>query len=42
MTSSRQQAIDEQLTQLHDLNAVTHAEVERVLPVTRPHGDEAG
>jgi nitric oxide reductase NorD protein len=40
-SKSSQQAIDEQLTQLRDVNAPVHAEVERVLPVIRPHGDEA-
>lgn len=41
MTStSRTQAIEEQLTQLRDTSFVAHREIEQVLPVIRPHGDE--
>jgi len=41
MTSSKQQAINEQLTQLRDSSLVAHRELEQVLPAIRPHGDEA-
>lgn len=40
MTQSTRQVIEEQLTQLRDASAVAHREVEQVLPVIRPHGDE--
>ncbi len=38
--SSRQQAIDEQLTQLRDASPLACREIEQVLPQIRPHGDE--
>ncbi len=41
MTRSKQQAIDEQLTQLRDSNLVAHRELEQVLPAIRPHGEAA-
>ena len=41
MTSSKQQAIDEQLTQLRDSSLVAQREFEQALPAIRPHGDEA-
>src|SRR6187549_520924 len=41
MTSSKQQAIDEQLTQLRDSSLVAHRELEQALPAIRPHGDAA-
>jgi len=40
-TSSRQAAIDEQLTQLRDSSLVAHRELEQVLPAIRLHGEEA-
>jgi hypothetical protein len=39
-TVSKQQAIEEQLTQLRDSSFVAHREVEQALPAIRPHGDE--
>jgi nitric oxide reductase NorD protein len=39
--STKQQALDEQLTQLRDASPAAHREVESVLPAIRPHGDEA-
>ena len=41
MASTRQQALDEQLTQLRDGSAAAYREIESVLPAIRPHGDEA-
>jgi nitric oxide reductase NorD protein len=41
MASTRQQALDEQLTQLRDGSPAAYREVEPVLPAIRPHGDEA-
>jgi nitric oxide reductase NorD protein len=40
MTQSTRQAIEEQLTQLRDTSFVAHREIEQVLPVIRPHGDD--
>jgi nitric oxide reductase NorD protein len=41
MASTRQQALDEQLTQLRDASPAAYREIESVLPAIRPHGDEA-
>src|SRR5688572_12650781 len=41
MSRSKQQAIDEQLTQLRDSSLVAHRELEQVLPAIQPHGEEA-
>lgn len=40
MSTSTQQAIEEQLTQLRDTSFIAHREVEQALPAIRPHGDE--
>jgi nitric oxide reductase NorD protein len=41
MASNRQQALDEQLTQLRDGSPAAYREIEPVLPAIRPHGDDA-
>src|SRR5688572_29834139 len=41
MASNRQQALDEQLTQLLDGSPAAYREIESVLPAIRPHGDDA-
>lgn len=41
MPVSKQQAIQEQLTQLRDSSLSSFREVEQVLPAIRPHGEEA-
>jgi hypothetical protein len=39
-STSKQQAIDEQLKQLRDASFVAHREIEQVLPEIRPHGED--
>ena len=39
-STSKQQAIDEQLTQLRDSSPAAHREIEQALPAIRPHGDD--
>src|SRR5690348_5060812 len=41
MTRSRERAIDEQLSELRDASPVTFRDIEQVLPVIRPHGEES-
>jgi nitric oxide reductase NorD protein len=40
-SNAKLKAIDEQLTQLRDASPAAHAEIERVLPAIRAHGDDA-
>jgi len=40
MSTSKEQAINEQLVRLRDASFVAHREVEQVLPAIRPHGED--